>query len=135
MASSFGFAIPTGATINGIKVDWEKHTQLGTSAVDTHVRIVKGGAISATNLSAGLAWNTGGTDRYDSYGGSTELWGETWTASDINASTFGAALSGTGTGLGINYRVDHCQITVYYTVPGSPNVCAISRMVNQLVGR
>ncbi|MDO8561604.1 MAG: hypothetical protein Q7S05_02135 [bacterium] len=89
-ATNFGFSIPTGATINGILVEFEAKTA-AVSATWSNVRIVKGGTISATTkASASLVITT--TEAYSSVPTSdaeTDLWGETWTAEDINSSTFG----------------------------------------------
>src|SRR3989344_5212889 len=63
---------------------------------DHRVRIIKGGAIGSTDKASGTAWP--GSLAYTTYGGASDLWGETWTASDINASTFGVAISAYGSG-------------------------------------
>ncbi len=116
-ATNFGFAVPTGATINGITVEVEKKQQNGTGVTDEKMRIVKGGTISSTNSTA-VAWTS--SDAYATYGSSTNLWGETWSASDINASTFGFAFSVNLPGNSVAALVDHIRITVYYT----PLTCA-----------
>ena len=48
------------------------------------------------------------------YGGTSALWGETWTAADINASNFGVALSVTDSADAA--LVDHMTIKVYYNL-------------------
>lgn len=117
--TNFGFSIPDGATIDGILVEIERSilTTAGAKSVtDSAIRIVKAdGSIGTTNKSAGATWTT--TDTYASYGGSSDLWGETWTAQNINDVDFGAVLAvvtaadvGTATA-----QVDHMRITVYYT--------------------
>jgi hypothetical protein len=92
-----------------------RHVMLGfvlqrARELDNEVRIVKTGAITGSNLGlTTTAWPT--TDAYTSYGGSTALWGTTWLLTDINSTTFGAAISAriqNGTA-----RVDHMRITVY----------------------
>ncbi len=80
--------------------------------LDNEVRIIKGGAIIGTNFAAtGTAWLT--ADAYTNYGTATELWGTTWTITDINATNFGAAISTRVTNG--TARVDHIRITVYST--------------------
>src|SRR5439155_17610125 len=87
---------------------------------DKAVRIVKGGTIGATDKSSGSSWP--GADTFTGYGGSADLWGASWTASDINNSgNFGAALSAqqsSGTGSPIA-SVDSVKITVTYTMCGN----------------
>lgn len=78
--------------------------------LDHAVRLMKGGVIGGSNLASASAWPT--SDAYASYGGATELWGQSWLLADINASNFGAALAArvqNGTA-----RVDHMRVTVYY---------------------
>lgn len=110
-ATNFGFAVPTGATINGILVDIEEKQASGTSIIDSRVRIVKGGTIGSTDKSTGATWPT--TEAYVAYGSSSDLWGDTWSVSDINGSTFGFVVSNSGSS-GIA-SVDDMRITVYYT--------------------
>lgn len=83
--------------------------------IDHSVRLMKGGVIGGTDLASSAAWPT--SDAYATYGGSTTLWGLTWTHADINASNFGAAVAANvqnGTA-----RIDHMRITVwhYSTLP------------------
>jgi hypothetical protein len=77
--------------------------------LDRAVNLVKGGVIGGSNLASSAAWST--TDGYTMYGGPTNLWGQTWTVADVNASNFGLALSArvqNGT-----VRVDHMRISIF----------------------
>jgi cysteine-rich repeat protein len=87
-ATGLGFALPVGAVIEGIEVDVERKG----FAFDAAVRIVKGGAIGATDRSLPGDW-AALVDVIVTYGGSNDLWGEAWTAADINAADFGFAMS------------------------------------------
>jgi hypothetical protein len=119
-ADNFGFSIPSGVTITGIVVEWYK-AQLTTTrgaiaVIDNAVRIVKDGSIGSTDKSNGTAWGIGSLV---TYGGSSDLWGESWTAEDINDPTFGAVISAQLGASGSNTaQVDYCKITVYYTEEG-----------------
>ena len=110
--TNYGFTVPTGATINGIKVEIEESTG-PYGSVENSVKILKGGTISGDEQSTGATLPT--NDTYVTYGGTTDLWGETWTAEDINLATFGVGFSAVG---GIA-SVDHIRITVYYTTAGT----------------
>jgi hypothetical protein len=112
-ASSFGFTIPSGATIDGIVVEAEEFG--GTGVVEARARIVKADAtIGTTDKSTGAALPT--SDTYRSYGGTTDLWGETWSATAINDSDFGFVFAATnGAGVSRTVSVDHVRITVHYT--------------------
>ena len=108
-ATNFGFAIPTGATINGILVEIEQK-DFGSNGSENSIKIVKGGVISGDEKSTGA--NMPDADAYVSYGSSSDLWGLSWTMDDINLTTFGVVFSVNGvTGVSI----DHIRITVYYT--------------------
>lgn len=115
-ATNFGFSIPAGATINGITVAIERH-DTDSNCNDAAVRIIKGGTIGSTDKSA-AGWPDGPPDGSpETYGGTSDLWGETWTADDINASTFGFAIkaSGTSASPSSKARVDHITISIDYT--------------------
>jgi hypothetical protein len=115
-ASNFGFTIPAGAVIDGIVVEIERRSESGTTeAKDIRVRIVKAdGSIGATDKAdVATVWPT--TDTYASYGSAAELWGEAWSAADINDSDFGAVLAAQRHDIQGRPRVDHVRITVHYT--------------------
>lgn len=116
---SFGFSIPSGATIDGIEVEVERWSNGAFfEAKDSRVRIIKGGTVGSTDFADTVnPYPTSATIK--TYGGPTELWGETWAASDINASNFGFALSAQNhdaTGFAL---VDFVRITVYYSGGGT----------------
>ena len=124
-ATNFGFSIPTGATINGILVEYQKFSGVELATIDSEVKIVKSnGSIGTTNR-ADLVnpWiASGNPTSYTSYGSSSDLWGETWEYTDINDVDFGVVISAL---VGINdpdfndiADVDHIRITVYYTESG-----------------
>lgn len=101
-ATNFGFAIPTGATINGIYVEVEKYS-LNTVS-DNTIKIVKAnGTLGNTNKSTGATWPTP-TEAYVGYGSSSDLWGETWTYADINDADFGVAIVANITGSGGSFH-------------------------------
>lgn len=111
-ATNFNFSIPAPALILGIEVDIERRSALGTIK-DSKLRIIKGGVVSATEMGDLVAtWPT--VDTVKTYGSDSDLWGETWTAADINANNFGVALSVTD-GADAAF-VDHMTITVHYNL-------------------
>lgn len=111
-ATNFGFSIPGGSVIEGILVEIEHKESASTVAKDNRVRIVKGGTIGSTDKANAAEWPT--SDTYQEYGAFNDLWGETWSATDINDSGFGVVLSAIGLGTG-TASVDHIRITVYYS--------------------
>lgn len=124
--TNFGFSIPTGATINGIVVEIERKrggTFVAGFPKDNSVKIVKSdGSIGSTNKASATQYPT--TDTYATYGSSSDLWGETWTYSDINDADFGVVLATDiqvpSEAIGVT-SVDHIRITVYYTASTSSN--------------
>lgn len=111
--TNFNLNIPTGATIQGISVTIRRSTN-GSGLNDSSIKIVKGGTISGTDQSAGASW--GNTLADVTFGGSSNLWGLSWTVSDINSSNFGVAFSAINTNsFAQNVLVDAVAITVYYT--------------------
>jgi hypothetical protein len=111
-ANNFNFSIPSPAVIKGIEVSIERHAALGTIK-DSRLRIVKGGTVGATEMGDLVStWPL--ADTVKTYGSNSNLWGETWTAADINSNTFGVVLSITDAAdVGL---VDHITVTVHYSL-------------------
>ena len=111
------FTIPVDATINGITVTIEfQEIQTGPMG-DSVIFIIKGGTASGTDhkdetddwptSSGGLITKT--------WGSTSDLWGLSWTASDINASNFGVSIKGVEVdGVFAQPEIDYIQISVDY---------------------
>lgn len=116
IATGFGFNIPSTSVIDGIKVTVELSDDAGVGGIkDNLVYIVKGGVISGTNLSKSTAWPNADASR--NYGGTSNLWGLSWSYTDINSVNFGIAISayrasGAGTN---NAKIDHIEMTISYS--------------------
>lgn len=83
-ATNFGMGVPAGATINGIKVEIERHYANGAVA-DYDVCLTKDGTTRVgDDKSIGQTFNLT-TDTTVSFGGSADLWNTTWTADEVNA--------------------------------------------------
>lgn len=118
VASNFGFTVPSGATINGITVEIDRNNAAG-AASDNRVQLGKGTAFAnlvgtnkadtATDWPAALATV--------SYGGAADLWGTTWTDSEVNASSFAVFLSVQADAANTDIAVDFIRVTVTYTPP------------------
>lgn len=118
-ASNFGFVIPSGATINGIMCEIKRRRSFDNYTNDSEVKIIKSNASIGTTNKADTTTQYPQSLAYKSYGGSADLWGETWSSTDINDADFGLAMSVKLTG---NTKfdlpgafIDHIRITVYYT--------------------
>lgn len=140
-----GFAaIPGGATITGIAVTIRKRVTGATleTVLDSRVRIVKAsGAIGTTDRSSSAAWpNT--NFAYSVYGGSTDLWGETWVPADFADVDVGAVISAVTNdpgGESATLEVDYMFLTVYYTtaagtsmvLTGTPQIAVYIPTINK----
>lgn len=83
---------------------------------DSSVKIVKSdGSIGTTNKASATTWSS--TEGFFTYGNSADLWGETWTASDINNSNFGVVLSTVADSQQGTASVDYVRITITYSPP------------------
>jgi hypothetical protein len=114
-ATNYGFALPAGATVTGITASIDRKTSVSTTIRDFTVQLLKAGAPVGNNKAL-TATNWGTTDAYATYGSGTDLWGTTWTQSDVNNSGFGLRLvaknnSGSTTATA---SIDHMQLTVDY---------------------
>lgn len=130
--TNYGFSIPSTNIIDGIVVTIERNATAtnNNGATDAAVRVLKGGAIGATDRSTSTVWPTtaGGVNENHASGcpstcSTTDLWGDTWSPTDINGSNFGAAIAGTkgsGAGSAIGIRVDSISITVYHHASANP---------------
>jgi hypothetical protein len=123
-ATNFGFNIPSGAEIVGIKTELEGKTLLGNRSFI--IQLLKNGAY--TGLATNGQFTT--TEQYSVNGGNSSLWNTTWTSDDVNASNFGLGfwiyLTTTDT-----VSVDHIRITVYYNI-SSPGLSTVSVTQNAL---
>ncbi len=119
VASDFGFTIPASAIITGILVEVER-ADASAKTADYSIRIVKAKNIGNTERSTGILYPA--TDTYQSYGSSSDLWGETWIDTDINDNGFGVAIAAQRSEAGGNTDglVDDVRITVFYTFTTLP---------------
>lgn len=116
-ATNFGFTIPDNTVITGITVEILRTGSVNQIIYDNSIKMVKGGTITGSDKANGSDGWSSIFSRYRSYGGSTDLWGATWTPADINASTFGvvvSAIENFDEGAGSHAYIDHIQITVDY---------------------
>lgn len=126
IGSTFGFSVPSTATIIGIQV--EIKGSVGDipllhrpSTVSFVGQLMKAGAAVGNAESVALVLNAADTSVF--LGGSTDLWGSTWAPADINAAGFGVTAFGQAafplqagqTGDTTNWAADYYKITVFFT--------------------
>jgi hypothetical protein len=129
VASEFGFAIPAEAAITGVVVSVERSANFASTVRDSFIMLRKAGVEVGENKALGNAWGTG--DEVQTYGGSTDLWGETWTPAQINAATFGVVLTAKLIAAAEGEaKVDLISVTVYYSTSTDENrVCFAGRSI------
>lgn len=125
---TFGFAIPSTATIDGItavinrKAQYNNSLNGGTVSTNT-VQLRKSGVGAVgTNKATATAWGT--TYTSVTFGGATDLWGTTWTPSEINDTYFGLYLlltinCSTSSSLANTAYIDYITLEVAYTDSGA----------------
>ena len=120
---NFDFSsIPSGATIDGIEVVIERaEGTTGNNIYDYTVRLFKAGSLTGDNKADTVnEWPT--TITAKTYGGAADLWGTTWTDSDVKDPDFGVRMTNQKVSLssssGSN-TVDYVKVTVYYTESSS----------------
>jgi hypothetical protein len=111
--TGYNLAVPAGATIQGIQL-----RRYGGSTAPTHARLVKAGTVQSGTPTVGLA-SLGGVpplEQLYTWGGPTDLWGASWSVSDVNNSGFGAAIGYYTSGVTISPQVNAIEITVWYAL-------------------
>lgn len=113
LATDFQFAIPSSATITGIVVQIRKSAE-SSMAADQEIRLLRNGATVGLDHSKSDPWPSG--LEYVEYGTPTDLWGASWTPSDLSSQQFGVAITARYLDIGGNARayVDFVKATVYY---------------------
>ena len=112
--NTFGFGIPTNAVIDGIEIAAEFGADLGAGTVVTLQLSISGnGGSSYTATKSDTV--TGTTDTTRTYGGATDLWGETsFSEYGTQDGNFYVKLEGKTDNAFRTCRLDHLQVKIYY---------------------
>ena len=113
-ATNFSFAVPTGATINGIEVEIERKGDFNNEMRDKDVKLVIGDAVVGDQATV-KEYQV--TERYDVLGSSSDLWGNTISVAQVNAADFGVNIQAEVFDGGGNnvFSIDHIRIRVHYS--------------------
>ena len=115
----YRFTIPANAAILGIEVSIDRRASSTTDGIrDNTVNLVKAGSAVGSNGATATIYPTG--EAVEVHGNPTDLWGASWTPTEINAANFGVVMTaikpttpnGTRT-----VDIDYMSIRVYYLVP------------------
>lgn len=109
----FGFNLAPEAIVKGITVAVVAEASASESpVVNLYVQLLKAGALAGGTIST--FW-TGFVTQHLSLGGTTNMWGTTWTPAQINAANFGVALHVLNEVAGDFIAVYTVTVTVYYS--------------------
>ena len=118
--SNVGLAIPGGDVIDGIEIRmnlWEAGA--GTGTIEEVFLVDEGGVVGSTNRAGGETMSTS-TANLDDYGGSTDLWGDTWSEADVEDVDFGFVCRQTHHGTGsTGHKCDYFAMKVYHSTPAA----------------
>jgi len=120
---NWGFSIPSGATIDGIvaTIEWRTSNNLRPLS-EIQIRLLKAGSPTGSNK-ATYSNSSTASDAVDSHGGSSDLWGDTWDDTDVNATDFGICLQyKSDSSSSKNPFVDHVTLEVFYTEGGGGSI-------------
>ncbi|NQY11836.1 MAG: hypothetical protein HRT71_20255, partial [Flavobacteriales bacterium] len=120
-AKTFGFAITDGDDIDGVEVKIVWSANNADRIFQSQVKLTLGGVLIGTSASTGSAIST--VEGTTTFGGAADLWGGTWTETDIEDATFGVQFKVTETGDGTNtISVDHITISIFHSTPSGATV-------------
>jgi hypothetical protein len=129
IAKDFGFNIPSSASIRGVEVNATRRQQTVafTEISEYSIKLVKNSVIGGSDLVHNLEpWDSA---LATGWGGPAELWGQSWSPSDINSSGFGFAfkvgISSDGSN-SISAFTDDVTIAVYYVDSSGTEMVAYS---------
>jgi hypothetical protein len=112
LPTSYSMGVPSGAEILGIQVAVERFAS-GNNIRDDQVQLRMAGANVGSDKGTNTNWPTSDTET--TYGNSTDLWGLTPTASQINATDFGVAFGvRSATNLSRTISVDSIRVKVWW---------------------
>ena len=134
VGTNFGFSIPSTATIVGIAVEIDRYAaDIGMQDIALYLT-KSGNTVIGNNLAnTGVNWSTSAASV--SYGSSSNLWGTTWTAAEINSTNFGLMLSLDNTSSStMSASVNYIRITVSYTCDAPTSVTATASSTSLCAG-
>lgn len=114
-ATGFGFTVPSTTTILGIQVDVKGQSSItGLFTPALTIQLLKAGSLAGNTEGGHLPSSNG----FVTFGGTSDLWGTSWTPADINNANFGVQVPGSSFlipfgGNGANFQIDYIQITIY----------------------
>jgi len=118
VASSFGFGIPAGSTIDGITVEIDRRNSVG-AASDNRVQLATGTTFAdlVGDNKADLPTDWPTASAVATYGGAADTWNAGLTVAQVNAAGFAVFLSAQADAANTDIQVDFIRVTITYTPP------------------
>ena len=116
---NFNISVPATASITGIIAEIERYWGAG-AASDVRIILTKDGATGIGNNYA-----TANPQAFTSAveikvcGSSSDLWGTTWTVSEVTSPSFGVLYRVGAGGTNTDAFLDYIRTTIYYDIPGT----------------
>ncbi len=117
--TDYGFSLSGGSVVNGITAVIKTTGSDNPRNLSQSVKITKNGTTSAgTGTITAGTWSGGQI----TVGGASSLWGTTWTASEINSTSFGLLIEVEGDDDDVEFRVWTAEVEVAYTAVTGQNL-------------
>lgn len=125
-ATNSSLKVPPGTVILGIQVRVVRNRTTADSGYyihDSEVKLIKAGVVqnAANRADTQSDWAVSPNTETKTYGGQGDLWGNTWTATDLNDPGFGVAIAVQGNGNSSSSspniptaQIDYVEIRIFY---------------------
>ncbi len=116
-AANYTFSVPANAMIVGLEAFVERSATQGSFILDSAIQMMYNTVPAGVNKAISIPWSM--NDSIITYGGPNDMWGLSFTPTEVNTPSFGmyVKIQNTSTIDTIWAYVDHVQMTVYYQTP------------------
>jgi len=129
---NYGFAIPTGSSINGIEVRLDARADSTSSSPKMCVQLSWDGGTTWT--AAKPTGTLGTTMATFTLGSATDTWGRTWSASNLADSSFRVRVIDVSSSTSRDFFLDWVAVRPHFTVPGPASLSGMSVSPSTVVG-
>ena len=116
-AYNYQFNIPDDATINGVIMRITRYSENDGNITDNEVYLLDTARNpKGTNKATSNGWAE--SPETVAYGGSSDLWGTSWTVADINNANFGIGVDAANSSSSNRQAyIDYLEISIHYSRP------------------
>ena len=109
---TYGFGLPTGATILGIQVQLEAKVDSTTGSPKMYVQLSPDGGATWTTAKSTATLST--SDTVYTLGGTSDLWSRTWTDTQLSDTNFRVRIINVATNTSRDFSLDQIAVQVTY---------------------